>query len=146
MKRILSKGSFSFGLRINIIMRSEAQFIFYGSAGISPFFSLFVCFQTTVLSTCGNQLLFPWRPMVHFLKKGGTERERKMEEGVWNNKGKWTDVKDKKVREKVRCKFKTRAVKDAGHLTCPKIQVLCQWSSKCNPACRLKLFIERKEL
>lgn len=44
-----------------------------------------------------------------------------MEEGTWDNKGEWADAKDKKVREKVRCEFETRAVKDAGHLICPRI-------------------------
>lgn len=44
-----------------------------------------------------------------------------MEGGMWDIKGKWADIKDKKVRETVRCKFKSRAAKAAGHLLSPRM-------------------------
>lgn len=46
-----------------------------------------------------------------------------MEEGMWNEKGKWKEVKDKKVREKGRGKFETRAAKAAGHRSVHKCGV-----------------------
>lgn len=124
-------------LRINILIKSEAQLICYGSAGISFFF---LCLFASRPQCCP-----PWQSIAVSMETDGAlphnrrNWERKMEEGMWDNKGKWTDIKDKKVRERVRCKFKRRAVKDAGHLICPRIQVRYQWFSKHNPAVRLKL-------
>lgn len=40
-----------------------------------------------------------------------------MEEGMWDNKGKWVDIKDTK-RER---EMQVWAVKDAGHLICSRI-------------------------